>query len=239
MPYDILKLKKGQYEVVNTDTGEVHAKQTTLAKAKAQVRLLGMKHAKGGLTNPNFDENVFIINPNAPVIPNINQVIGLYETVRPLFNNEQFAEAIAELNAFDAEFDLEDDDVLDFFNNHSENNAFNVYDTISQMVIGAENLYDSGYRAPADINALDAFEMGEAMDNMGMNLNDDDQMEGNGYHRMKNGCSLYTGGSSDVDPINYNSELKNNSWLGYGYGGRSGVLPVNYNSEMTRSFNDF
>lgn len=124
MPYDIFKLKKGQYEVVNTDTGEVHAKQTTLAKAKAQVRLLGMKHATGGLINPNFN---------------------------------------------------------------------------------------------------------------------DDQMEGNGYYKMKDGCSLYTGGShaSDVDPINYNSELKNNSWLGYGYGGRGHVLPVNYNSEMTSLFNNF
>lgn len=48
MPYEIRKLKRGQYEVLNSKTGKVHAKHTSLVKAKAQVRLLGMKDAEGG-----------------------------------------------------------------------------------------------------------------------------------------------------------------------------------------------
>jgi hypothetical protein len=44
MPYSIRKRGNG-YEVVNRDTGEVHAKHTTRAKAQAQVRLLrGTEH---------------------------------------------------------------------------------------------------------------------------------------------------------------------------------------------------
>ncbi|MDE2101943.1 MAG: hypothetical protein KGL39_32150 [Patescibacteria group bacterium] len=39
MPYSIRRVGNA-YEVVNTDTGEVHAKHTTKKKAEAQVRLL-------------------------------------------------------------------------------------------------------------------------------------------------------------------------------------------------------
>lgn len=42
MPYKIVKLKKG-YKVVNRITGKVHAKHTSLLKAKAQIRLMEMK----------------------------------------------------------------------------------------------------------------------------------------------------------------------------------------------------
>ena len=42
MPYEIQKDGKG-YRVVNRITGKVHAKHTSLAKAKAQIRLLHMK----------------------------------------------------------------------------------------------------------------------------------------------------------------------------------------------------
>ena len=41
MPYEIKK-NGNSYEVINRDTGKVHAKHTTLEKAKAQVRLLHM-----------------------------------------------------------------------------------------------------------------------------------------------------------------------------------------------------
>jgi hypothetical protein len=50
MPYSINKLARGSYEVVNSKTGKIHAKHTSLTKAKAQVRLLGMKDGmKGGV----------------------------------------------------------------------------------------------------------------------------------------------------------------------------------------------
>lgn len=40
MPYDIKKVKKGCYEVINTESGVVKSKCTSLKKAKAQMRLL-------------------------------------------------------------------------------------------------------------------------------------------------------------------------------------------------------
>lgn len=44
MPYEI-KRRGLHYEVVNRDTGKVHARHTTKAKAEAQVRLLrGVDH---------------------------------------------------------------------------------------------------------------------------------------------------------------------------------------------------
>lgn len=44
MPYAILPAD-GAFKVVNTATGEVHAKHTSRAKAEAQVRLLrGVEH---------------------------------------------------------------------------------------------------------------------------------------------------------------------------------------------------
>lgn len=43
MPYAIRKIKnKNEYSVKNTKTGIVHAKATSLANAKKQVRLLYM-----------------------------------------------------------------------------------------------------------------------------------------------------------------------------------------------------
>lgn len=39
MPYEIVR-KDGAYQVINKNTGEVHAKHTTKKKAEAQVRLL-------------------------------------------------------------------------------------------------------------------------------------------------------------------------------------------------------
>jgi len=254
MPYDILKLKKGQYEVVNTDTGEVHAKQTTLAKAKAQVRLLGMKHAKGGRDigrkAKRGDDGATVPFPPPPPEPVVQEVIfpthqqlqALYQGhILPAYQAGDFALMNAELDIFIDNFEI-DDDLLNAFNQEDVDGAM-AYGNIFQLVADAEALFGQ-YVAPENVFALDSLAMdfivnGEAGEDLGFDADDLDPMFGNGYYRMKNGCSLYTGGSSDVDPINYNSELKNNSWLGYGYGGRSGVLPVNYNSEMTRSFNDF
>lgn len=49
MPYTIKKCTKcgcGTYKVVNTQTGKVHSKGTTLKKAQSQVRLLEQIHSK-------------------------------------------------------------------------------------------------------------------------------------------------------------------------------------------------
>ena len=51
MPYSIRPTDgKGHYKVVNTETGKVHAKNTTKAKAEAQVRALQMVEHGGKLT---------------------------------------------------------------------------------------------------------------------------------------------------------------------------------------------
>jgi hypothetical protein len=46
MPYEIVKKPSGKFQVVNKNTGEIHAKGTTLTKAKAQIRLLEMVDRK-------------------------------------------------------------------------------------------------------------------------------------------------------------------------------------------------
>ena len=47
MPYKIYQIPGGTFvRVVNTDTGMVHSKHTTLKKAQAQIRLLHAKEAK-------------------------------------------------------------------------------------------------------------------------------------------------------------------------------------------------
>jgi len=54
MPYAVKPAGKGLYKVVNTDTGKVHAKGTTKARANRQMKLLyaaeegGPKGAKRG-----------------------------------------------------------------------------------------------------------------------------------------------------------------------------------------------
>jgi len=45
MPYEKVSVGHGKYNVVNKDTGEVHARGTTSGKADAQMRLLrGVEH---------------------------------------------------------------------------------------------------------------------------------------------------------------------------------------------------
>jgi len=49
MPYQIIRNKDGTFKVINRITGRVHSKHTTLANAKAQIRLMRAKDH-----NPNF-----------------------------------------------------------------------------------------------------------------------------------------------------------------------------------------
>lgn len=45
MPYELKRVGKRHYEVINKDTGKIHAKHSTLKNAKAQIRLLeGVDH---------------------------------------------------------------------------------------------------------------------------------------------------------------------------------------------------
>jgi len=40
MPFKIVKKSNGRYKVINKITGKVHAKNTTLKKAKSQIKLI-------------------------------------------------------------------------------------------------------------------------------------------------------------------------------------------------------
>ena len=46
MPYEINRISPRRYQVINTDTSEIHAKNSTLKNAKTQLRIL--KSLKGG-----------------------------------------------------------------------------------------------------------------------------------------------------------------------------------------------
>lgn len=353
MPYEIRKLKRGHYEVLNSETGQVHAKQTSLAKAKAQVRLLGMKHADGGHRGvahpktkkqihdyfqkwykknrksvlrrmekqrlaggatavqrmPDFSKYFALENappppppPNPkrkrgddPVpyekkkkgrFPSLNQLRGLYEEIRPRFNNRDEAGANAELDMFIADNELTDELRAEWHMEDPE--AEDLFGNIFQLVAGGDELFDAGYVAPVNVFGLDSGEMDEVLEGAGYSggangddddegqtdsemdtddedevnplalphfwdgqqwvpvvpnpppanlMEDDEILEGNGYYRMKNGCALYTGGS--IQPINYSSELKDNSWYPMGYSGGARVMPVNHSAELKSSFGTF
>lgn len=47
MPYTIKKKDNGKFQVKNSKTGEVKAKNTTKVKAEKQVKLLSYLEAKG------------------------------------------------------------------------------------------------------------------------------------------------------------------------------------------------
>lgn len=62
MPYSItthMEDGKKCYSVITTETGNVHSKCTTLAKAKAQLRLLQAREEKGA-TKPGVKSNPWI-----------------------------------------------------------------------------------------------------------------------------------------------------------------------------------
>ena len=42
MPFEIIKLPKNKYKLINKITGKIHAKSTTLNKAKKQIQLMHM-----------------------------------------------------------------------------------------------------------------------------------------------------------------------------------------------------
>ena len=46
MPYKIIKMKNDCVKVMNTNTGKVKAKKTTIEKAKKQIKLLQLKDKK-------------------------------------------------------------------------------------------------------------------------------------------------------------------------------------------------
>ena len=47
MPYQIVPLtRKGRYAVINTQTGQLRSKNTTLKNAEAQIRLLESLHSR-------------------------------------------------------------------------------------------------------------------------------------------------------------------------------------------------
>ena len=48
MPYIIRQISKNKFQVLNADTGEIHAKNTTMEKAKEQLRILMESHKKKG-----------------------------------------------------------------------------------------------------------------------------------------------------------------------------------------------
>lgn len=73
MPYSIRKVGK-KFQVVNTETGEVHAKGTTKKKAEAQIRLLGSKEGGKVETKPRSFKR-----PSQPVVRQTERRIATLE----------------------------------------------------------------------------------------------------------------------------------------------------------------
>ncbi len=58
MPYELIQISPRRFSVINKETGEVHAKSTTKAKAEAQLRLL--RGVEGGEWKPS--KNKWIVH---------------------------------------------------------------------------------------------------------------------------------------------------------------------------------
>ena len=58
MPYQLVQISPRRFSVINKETGEVHAKSTTKAKAEAQLRLL--RGVEGGVWRPS--KNKWIVH---------------------------------------------------------------------------------------------------------------------------------------------------------------------------------
>ena len=69
MPYIIRKVAENRYQVLNAETGEIHAKKTTLPKAKAQLRILMEAHKMEGEGIINIAQSLYDpINAQPPQI---------------------------------------------------------------------------------------------------------------------------------------------------------------------------
>lgn len=58
MPFEIISLGRGKYEVKNSETGTIHSKHTTKKNAMAQVRLLNQVSKGKGLDSPSIKNNL-------------------------------------------------------------------------------------------------------------------------------------------------------------------------------------
>jgi len=163
MPYKIRKIKSRKiksrsYKVVNSKTGKVYSKSTTLKKAKAQVRFLGMiesRKNKGGKyqnTPNNFN------NFNTNNIP--EGVIDVNDINNNMNNNNNNNN----VNLY-APF-ADEEHVLDFIQNDEFEDYFNTIDELEEDIIILQ-----GTIAVREQRGLDNDDMYAALDKLNEFLN--------------------------------------------------------------------
>ena len=179
MPYKIRKIKsrkiKGRkiksrsYKVVNSKTGKVYSKSTTLKKAKAQVRFLGMiesRKNKGG-NYPNTPNNSN--NPNNFNTNNIPEgVIDVNDMNNNMNNNNNNVNLYAPF--------ADEQHVLYFIQNDEFEDYFNTIDELEEDIIILQ-----GTIAVREQRGLDNDDMYAALDKLNEFLN---QAQTQGGKRM-------------------------------------------------------
>jgi len=153
MPYKIRKIKSRKYKVVNSKTGKVYSKSTTLKKAKAQVKFLGMiesRKNKGG-NYPNTPNN---FNNNIPEgVIDVNDI-----------NNNNNNNNNNNVNLY-APF-ADEEHVLDFIQNDEFEDYFNTIDELEEDIIILQ-----GTIAVREQRGLDNDDMYAALDKLNEFLN--------------------------------------------------------------------
>jgi hypothetical protein len=227
MPYEIIPLgKRGHYQVINSVTGEVHAKDTTLKNAKAQVRLLYSLEKKGGGPSQSAQRG-----PTRP--PTLQEALQFYRRSRTAFNNDNMNGLNIEINNFMNRYDL----------NNDSDNYMNLSDAIREIVDGVRYVYynrdilvEQDFEVPANYeqvldqasNALAEYAIEndiELDDNDVANIHlgdtesetdeeeeeeDEGEDEGEGEFNPSNSLSAAGFSRSNLQPVNYSASLKNN-----------------------------
>jgi hypothetical protein len=211
MPYEIRPLgKRGHYEVINAETGEVHAKDTTLKKAKAQMRLLnrlggleGGKAPKDSFGPPTPPEGAEINVRDIPVAAiTLAAVTRLYQNVRRAYLNGRGARMTELLEEFVERYDLDEDNI-----DALPDDIRAVFEATLFLNNNTDDLYEVDYEPPVDYlelipSAMEALE-GQPIDFEDPEVRDfvdrfdPDDYEGAGFHQA-------------LQPVNYTNFLKSN-----------------------------
>jgi hypothetical protein len=206
MPYEITKVSRGQYEVSNPETGKVHAKHTSLKKAKAQVRLLyslEKPKMKGGRARQR--------------IPTRAQLIGLYRDVSELYNQGRLNEANEIFDDFVDGFGI-DDDLLDRWDNDDTREMYHI---ILHLVSNAFDLLQAGYEMPADFNQIDEEVIDAILDDAEGSSISDEMIDEDDFPELD---------YDEPPPPNNGGEMAD-WYYGAGY-----AHPINQNRELAMAF---
>ena len=167
MPYKIRKIKSRKYKVVNSKTGKIYSKNTTLKRAKAQVRFLGMiesRKMKGGYIIPHKLDNFSKDIPEGVI--DVNSINNIMNNNMNNNNNVNLYAPFAD-----------EQHILDFIDNDEFEDYFNTIEELESDIDKLENTISL-----REERGLNNHDMNSALDKLNEFLN---RAQQGGKKRMK------------------------------------------------------